>query len=400
MTVRVALLGGLLGTLTAACSEPSRKPLLMPDQGARVEVSDQKRAVTESSLRKRPAPPTRVPAPAAPGRLQQPVPSGIHTLSDVAERTVRSVVNVRSTSGGSNTSYSRPDWYGRVPERRPNSLGSGVIVSADGLILTNHHVIRKATDIRITLSDNKELRAVVIGSDPKSDVAVLRVQDPPSDLVPIGFGDSKTLRLGEIVLAIGNPFGVGQTVTMGIVSAVGRVGVGIVDYEDFIQTDAAINPGNSGGALVNARGELVGINTAILSKSGGYQGIGFAIPTDMARPIMESLLKHGRVIRGWIGVMIQDLSQDLIKAMGLQVDHGVLVADVQRDSPAAKAGLSRGDVILSIDGDSTESVAQLRNKIASIGPGQHARLLIARGGRHRRVSVTLEQIPSETVATF
>src|SRR5690606_6115467 len=193
--------------------------------------------------------------------------------------------------------------------------GSGVIVSADGTILTNNHVVADAKEIKVTTYDRREFDAKVIGTDPKSDLAVIQIQGAPEGLTPIQFGDSSKLRLGEIVLAIGNPFGVGQTVTMGIVSAKGRADLGIVDYEDFIQTDAAINPGNSGGALINMAGKLVGINTAILSRSGGYQGIGFAIPTNMAMPIMQSLKANGRVVRGWLGVGIQEVDSDLAAAL-------------------------------------------------------------------------------------
>src|SRR5690606_15521313 len=189
--------------------------------------------------------------------------------------------------------------------------GSGVIVSADGTILTNNHVVADAKEIKVTTYDRREFDAKVIGTDPKSDLAVIQIQGAPAGLTPIQFGDSSKLRLGEIVLAIGNPFGVGQTVTMGIVSAKGRADLGIVDYEDFIQTDAAINPGNSGGALINMEGKLVGINTAILSRSGGYQGVGFAIPSNMAAPIMQSLQKTGKVVRGWLGVAIQEVDQEL-----------------------------------------------------------------------------------------
>ncbi|MCK5799145.1 MAG: PDZ domain-containing protein, partial [Deltaproteobacteria bacterium] len=213
-------------------------------------------------------------------------------------------------------------------------------------------------------------------------------------------GDSSKLRLGEVVLAIGNPFGVGKTVTMGIVSAVGRANVGIVDYEDFIQTDAAINPGNSGGALVNMRGELVGINTAILSRSGGYQGIGFAVPTAMAKPIMESLIAKGRVIRGWLGVMIQTLDPALGKAMGLRVTRGVLITQVQPKSPAMAAGLRRGDVVIRIGGKAIRDVAHLRNAIAVAGAKRVVTISLMRDGASMEKTVTLGELPSDRVAHF
>src|SRR5690606_10262065 len=206
--------------------------------------------------------------------------------------------------------------------------------------------------------------AEVVGTDAKSDLAVLRLKGDVEGLRPLGFGNSAQLRLGDVVLAVGNPFGVGQTVTMGIVSAVGRADVGIVDYEDFIQTDAAINPGNSGGALVNMRGELVGINTAILSRTGGYQGIGFAIPSEMAQPIMRSLMDTGRVSRGFLGVGIQDLTPELAQAMGIPNTRGVVITDVRPDSAAAKAGLEQGDVVQSVDGTAVDSAGRLRNLIA------------------------------------
>ncbi|MCC6750945.1 MAG: Do family serine endopeptidase [Deltaproteobacteria bacterium] len=321
------------------------------------------------------------------------------SLSDVAERAVKSVVNI-STTRDADAALPRADDspFGLPPGRRAQSLGSGVIVSADGLVLTNHHVVAKSSEIRVTLADGRELRAALVGSDPKSDVAVLRLQQPFANVTPIALGDSSRLRLAEVVLAIGNPFGVGQTVTLGIVSATGRADMGIVDYEDFIQTDAAINPGNSGGALVNLRGELVGINTAILSRSGGSQGIGFAIPTGMVRPIMESLLKHGRVIRGWVGIAIQPLTPELAKALRLTVERGVVVADVQAGSPAAKAGLRRGDVVTAIDGQPTSSVAKLRNRIATGQPGRRVSLSVARGAEVFTVAVELATLPSDRIA--
>jgi serine protease Do len=334
-------------------------------------------------------------------RLPRPLPAFARAgareggLSDIAEGAVRSVVNVRTSKA---LPPGRPlhghRFFGPQPGRRQaHNLGSGVIVSAEGVVLTNHHVVDRASAIELTLADGSAVQAEVAGSDPKSDVAVLRIKDPPKDLVPLPLGDSNALRLGEVVLAIGNPFGVGQTVTMGIVSAKGRAQVGIVDYEDFIQTDAAINPGNSGGALVNMRGELVGINTAILSKTGGSQGIGLAIPTMMARPIMESLLEHGRVRRGWLGVVIQDLRKELAEVMKLPVRRGVLVADVQEGSPAAAAGLRRGDVIVALDGQAVASVARLRNTIANKGPGVEARIKLYRDGKPLDLGLTLAELP-------
>src|SRR5690606_1611713 len=236
------------------------------------------------------------------------------SIADVVQKALPAVVNVSS----SRVRQQRMPfhWFfgpgpGGPQERREQGQGSGVIVSVSGVVLTNNHVVEKADEITVTTSDGREFEAKVLGTDPKSDLAVLQLQGDVSGLTAITFGDSSQLRLGDVVLAIGNPFGIGQTVTMGIVSAKGRADLGIVDYEDFIQTDAAINPGNSGGALINMRGELVGINTAILSRSGGYQGVGFAIPSNMAAPIMQSLQTTGRVVRGWLGVAIQEVDQEL-----------------------------------------------------------------------------------------
>jgi serine protease Do len=340
----------------------------------------------------------------------QPNPHTPLSLADIAERSLPSVVNISTsrTVRGQEMQrmpfFSDPffrDFFGFNPgqnqmpqERREQSLGSGVIVSSDGLILTNNHVVQNSDKIRVTLSNHEEHPAKVVGVDPKSDLALLRLQGRVRDLRTLAFGDSAKMRLGDMVLAIGNPFGVGQTVTMGIVSAKGRANMGIVDYEDFIQTDAAINPGNSGGALINMQGELVGINTAILSRTGGYQGIGFAIPSNMARPIMESLLKSGKVVRGWLGVAIQELTPDLAKAMGTKETQGVLISDVTPGSPAARAGLKRGDVALRINGEPMHSMAHLRNVVASHSPGTTLALDVLRNGKQATYQVKLGEQPA------
>ena len=329
-------------------------------------------------------------------------------IADIAEQTVTSVVNISSEKqvalgGGpefgpfSNDPFFRRFFEGfggrrgvpGVPqERRESSLGSGVIVDRDGTVLTNNHVVEHAERVRVTLADGRAFEAEVVGADPQSDIAVLRIDDPPDDLTPLPFGDSDDLRLGSTVLAIGNPFGVGQTVTMGIVSAKGRANVGIVEYEDFIQTDAAINPGNSGGALVNTAGELVGINTAILSRTGGYQGIGFAIPSNMAGRILSSLVDHGKVVRGWLGVMIQDLTPELITALDLPGEtRGALIADVVAESPAEAGGLEAGDVVIRMGDDAIDSSSKLRNRVAISPAGEKVDFQVLREGRKKKLSV-------------
>lgn len=335
---------------------------------------------------------------------------GSSSIADVTARVVPSVVNIFATKVHRSATdrhmlpfFNDPffrEFFGapgpqRPQERRERSLGSGVIVSEDGIILTNNHVVQSAEEIKVTLNDGRDLAAKLVGTDAKSDLAVLRIVGDVGKLKALPFGDSNRLRLGDVVLAVGNPFGVGQTVTMGIVSATGRANVGIVDYEDFIQTDAAINPGNSGGALVDLEGGLVGINTAILSRTGGYQGIGFAIPSNMARPIMESLLEHGRVVRGWLGVSIQDVDDDLAGAMNLDVEQGVLIADVTDESPADRAGLRRGDVIVQVDREPLRSSARLRNLVALRGAGNEVTLDVMRDGERKKIVVTLGELPGE-----
>jgi Do/DeqQ family serine protease len=327
------------------------------------------------------------------------------SIADVTEKVLPSVVNVSTTTvvQRANTPVeSDPffeEFFGRGQpnrERYGQSLGSGVIVSSRGYILTNSHVVANGKDIQVSLSDGRELHARVVGADPKSDLAVLKLNDPvPANLKPLPFGDSDKLRLGDVVLAVGNPFGVGQAVTMGIVSAKGRANMGIVDYEDFIQTDAAINPGNSGGALINLRGELVGINTAILSRTGGYQGIGFAIPTAMARPIMDSLIRQGKVVRGWLGVSIRPITKELREQRKLSVDRGVMIAGVEPGGPAAKSGLREGDVVVRINNRPCDSPAQLRNAVAAGGVGKPVQMDIIRGGKRQTVSVVLGEVPSD-----
>ena len=282
----------------------------------------------------------------------------------------------------------------RPRDQREDSLGSGVIVSPDGYILTNNHVVEGATDVRVTLSDKRQLKAKVIGADPKTDIAVLKVEG--SGFPAITIGDSSKVQVGDYALAVGDPFGVGQTVTMGIISAMNRGNLGIEDYEDFIQTDAPINPGNSGGALVNDRGELVGINTAILSHgSGGNEGIGFAIPINMARNVMSQILDHGKVNRAYLGIMVQDITPGISKAMNLKDMKGVLVGDVTPSGPASRSGVQRGDVILEVNGKPMEDSRELRNSISMMNPDSTVKLKILRNGNPTDVSVKLGDLPSD-----
>lgn len=342
---------------------------------------------------------TAAPAGFVPTPPTQLLAAGGPSIADVTEQALPSVVNVYTTksvkkgSGHLDPFFNSPGSPGNGNQsgRYASALGSGVIVSDNGYIITNNHVIDGATDIRVALHDGRELEATLIGADAKSDVAVLKIDAP--NIEPMKLADSDSIRLGEIVLAIGNPFGMGHSVTMGIVSATGRANVGIVDYEDFIQTDAAINPGNSGGALITMDGELAGINTAILSRSGGYQGIGFAIPANMVGPIMSSLIADGKVTRGWLGVVIRTVNTDLAGQLGLHRKTGVLVSEVADKSPAATAGLEKGDIIVSIGGESTMSSAELRNRVAMSGANVEVDLEVDRGGDTHSVKVVLGELP-------
>jgi serine protease Do len=282
----------------------------------------------------------------------------------------------------------------RGPQRqRERGLGSGVIISPDGFILTNNHVVDKATEIKVILADKRQFPGKIVGTDPKTDVAVVKIA--ATGLPTLTLGDSSKLQVGDYAFAIGNPFGVGETATMGIISATGRNGLDIEDYEDFIQTDAAINPGNSGGALLNARGEVIGINTAILAgQSGGNQGIGFAIPINMAKYVMDEILKHGKVVRGYIGVGIQEVTPDLAKAFNVPAEKGALVGNVEPNSPGAKAGLQRGDVIEELNGQPVNGPNDLRLKVGTLAPGTTVHLKVSRNGETRDVSLTLGESPS------
>ena len=290
------------------------------------------------------------------------------------------------------------DQFGQPGQKRKfksSALGSGVIVSEHGYILTNNHVIQGADEIKVILYDKREFKGKVVGSDPRTDLAVIKIN--AKDLPTIKFGESDRLKTGDVVLAIGNPFGLNQTITMGIVSAVGRSNVGIADLEDFIQTDAAINPGNSGGALVNNNGELVGINTAIFSTSGGYMGIGFSIPSDMAKTVMDSIVKHGKVIRGWLGVSIQNLTPELAKSLKIKEAEGALISGVEKGSPADKADLKRGDLIIGLDAKKINDSTNLRNTVSATAPGTSVTLRIIRDGKEQTLTVVLGEYKEKKI---
>ena len=280
-------------------------------------------------------------------------------------------------------------------ERTQSSLGSGVILSPEGYIATNNHVISGADSIVVALKDGREATASVIGSDPDTDLAVLKINLP--DLPGITISSSANLRVGDVTLAIGNPFGVGQTVTMGIISATGRNQLGLNTYEDFIQTDAAINPGNSGGALINAAGHLIGINTAIFSRSGGSQGIGFAIPSNQAKQVMQDLIEHGRVIRGWIGVEAQEITAELAESFGLKDTKGLIIAGVFRDGPAHKGGLLPGDILLEINGKKIINSYNSMYSVARMLPDTNLPLKVWRNGKLLELMITVAERPAKGV---
>jgi Do/DeqQ family serine protease len=281
----------------------------------------------------------------------------------------------------------------QMPEdaQRASSLGSGVIVSNTGYVLTNHHVVEAADEIEVALHDGRKLLAKVVGTDPETDLAVLRVS--AENLPAITFGSSDALKVGDVVLAIGNPFNFGQTVTAGIVSALGRTGLGINTFENFIQTDAAINPGNSGGALVDAGGNLVGINTAIFSRSGGSMGIGFAIPVSTAKMVLEQIVKSGSVTRGWIGVEVQEITAPVAESFKLQTTRGALIAGVLRGGPADKAGVKPGDVLVEVEGRPVADPTSMLNLIAALAPGNSAKVKLKRAGKDLDASITVGRRP-------
>ncbi|HSA61186.1 MAG TPA: DegQ family serine endoprotease [Nitrospiraceae bacterium] len=290
-----------------------------------------------------------------------------------------------------------PQGPGEPRGHRGGGQGSGVIVSSDGYVLTNNHVIDSAREVTVTLPDKREFKGKIVGADPKTDLAVVKIDG--QNLPTVAWGDASKLQVGEYVLAVGNPFGLNSTVTLGIVSALGRGRMGITQYEDFIQTDAAINPGNSGGALVNTKGELVGINTAIFSQTGGYQGVGFAVPTTMSKPIYESLVKDGKVVRGFLGVGIQDLTQDLAKSFGITKTKGALVSDVKEGSPADQAGLKQGDIITAYQGSPVEDAVALQRLVTRTAVGTKVMVTVIRDGHEKELAVIIrEQQESSKIA--
>lgn len=341
-----------------------------------------------------------------------------NAFANVAERIRPSVVSITSAKKVSGTRWSvRPFEGGRLSNPFPSPFfdqfhsikppsadglvqqgtGTGFVVSEDGHILTNHHVIRDADSLRVKLASGKSFEATVVGADPKTDLALLKV-DGAEGLTPARLGMSSSLRVGNWVVAAGNPFGLSSTITSGIVSAIGRTQVGIVDYENVIQTDAAINPGNSGGPLVNLKGEVVGVNTAIMTRTGGYMGVGLAIPIDMAKSVMDDLIEHGRVVRGWLGVNIQNLNDGLAKSFGADSTQGALVSDVVENTPAHRAGLQRGDIVLRLDDRVVKNVTDLRLQVARTDPGTDVSIEVLRSGEREAIRVTIGELPEEQAA--
>ena len=334
---------------------------------------------------------------AAPAADSRPVA----TYADAAKRAVPSVVHVFTSQEIRSSRHplaNDPFWNhffgdrGDMTTQHRSGLGSGVVVSEEGYVLTNYHVVESADEIEVASNDGRKFKAKVVGTDPESDLAVLRIPAEPR-LPAITFATADSLRVGDVVLAIGNPFGVGQTVTSGIVSALGRSHLGINTFENFIQTDAAINPGNSGGALVDSNGSLVGINTAIYSQNGGSMGIGFAILVSLARSVMEQIIRNGGVTRGWIGVEVQEITPELAESFRMPTTEGALIAGVMRGSPADKAGIRPGDVLLAIDGHKIKDAENMLELIAGLEPGRAGRVSLRRDGKEVDVEAMIGKRP-------
>jgi serine protease Do len=350
-------------------------------------------------------------------------PAFAQGFSEIVKKTTPAVVNIAVTggeAGGRRRGAPPPGPFGAPPGEEPGggespptpppippsppaphgrpdqSAGSGVIIDSNGYIVTNNHVVEGATQITVTLSDRREFAAKIVGTDPKTDLAVIKIE--VTDLPVLNWAEYEKLQVGDLVLAVGSPFGLSSTVTLGIISALGRGNVGIADYEDFIQTDAAINPGNSGGALVNMNGDLIGINTAIFSRTGGSEGIGFAIPSSIALDIVDSLQKTGKVVRGWMGVAIQEITPALAKSFKLPDQRkGVLISDVNENGPSHAAGIKRGDVVVAFNGKDVQTVSQLRNLVARTMVGKNAQVKVLRDGREQIISVVVAERPSDEI---
>lgn len=392
----LSLLTGLLLMVTVQCSEVPEDTRLMSNPTVQPSVQ----------------PSTQDPMPTI-QPVGVPFPAN-ETFIRVAKEAMASVVNISSTRKREQSSqrnqlpffedpffrrFFGDEFEQRFRKQQPKpeqGLGSGVIVSSDGYIITNNHVVQQAEVLTVLLGDKRRFTAKLVGTDPKTDLAVIKIDE--TNLPTLRWGNSHNLQVGELVLAVGNPFGLNQTVTMGIISAIGRANMGIVDYENFIQTDAAINPGNSGGALVNLQGELIGINTAIFSRTGGYMGIGFAIPSNMVKNVMVNLVDHGKVIRGWLGVSIQQLTPELADQFGSPDSSGALVGDVISGSPAENAGLQRGDIIRHYNGTKVKDPTHLRSLVAETSPGTSASVSVLRNDSTQELSVAIGELPTDLTA--
>lgn len=375
----VLIAGLVLGASTLAIAHSTQKAATNTNPPATLKVADSNEGPSKSSY-----------APV----LKNVLPSVVNISSS-------KVVKAAHEMGGQQMDPFFRQFFGNgeapfeaPKDRREKSLGSGVIVSPEGYILTNNHVVDGATEVKVTLSDKREFEAKIVGIDPKTDVAVLKID--ASNLKSVTLGDSSKVEVGDTALAIGDPFGVGQTVTRGIISATGRGNLGIEDYEDFIQTDAPINPGNSGGALINDRGELVGINTAILTHSEGSEGIGFAVPVNLARQVMDQILQNGKVVRAYMGILPQDMTPEMAKAFGQKDARGVAVGDVTANSPAQQAGVHRGDILLDVNGKPIANSNELRMTISMMQPGTDIKLNLLRDGSQKEITLKLAEMPTET----